>query len=108
MMVIGRSKLNSKSSWRKGRQNGYASGSGTRDGSSQIRLRYGAGILIVRFRREAMRSDPKINAASRSNPNVILLHTIWNITRTFFIDAQRHLPPLPQRHPRRETGRLLL
>lgn len=55
MIVIARSKLSSKSSRSKGRQNGYASRSVMRDGSSQIRRRYGAGILMTRFRSELMR-----------------------------------------------------
>src|SRR6202051_1111970 len=55
MMVMGRSKPNSKLSPRNGRQNGYAARSTMRDGSSQRRRRYGAGRLMVRFRLAAMR-----------------------------------------------------
>src|ERR1700676_257584 len=55
MMVIGRSKPNSKLSPRKGKQNGYAARSVIRDGSSHSRLRYGAGRLMGRFRLAAMR-----------------------------------------------------
>jgi len=54
MMVIGRSKFSSNSARRNGRQNGYAARSTMRSGSSQTRRRYGAGMLMVRFRFEAM------------------------------------------------------
>jgi hypothetical protein len=50
-----------------GRQNGYAARSATRDGSSQIRLRYGAGKLMSRFRLELIRSHATYRAVLPSN-----------------------------------------
>ena len=78
---------------------------GNRDGSSQIRLRYGAGRLIGRFRLEAIGADPRKQGTfatyipqarnPRSNP-------------TARPPMPSHLHPLPQRHPRRAAGRLRL
>lgn len=41
--------LSSNSDWKSGRQNGYAAGSVTRAVTSQVRRRYGAGMLTARF-----------------------------------------------------------
>src|SRR5258708_25824985 len=69
-----------------------------RDGSSQMRLRYGAGRLIVRLRL-AMHAYPP-TTVYHSNPSVTLWHTIWNITRTYSLEtaiyAKPHLHPLPR------------
>ncbi|MGY3698366.1 hypothetical protein ACVIGA_008446 [Bradyrhizobium sp. USDA 3240] len=55
MMLIALSKLSSNSSRSSGSTNGYPLRLGMRSGSSQTRLRYGAGMLIGRCRPLAIR-----------------------------------------------------
>src|ERR1700692_767834 len=62
-----------------------------RDGSSQIRLRYGAGRLIGLFRL-AMRTYRTPDDVQRPSPGLTLCHIHWNITRTFGRSA-----PMPSR-----------
>src|SRR3984885_16034781 len=106
-----------------------------RDGSSQTRVRYGAGMLMVRFRRELM-PPPKAIQASRNVSGTVLMGKTYtgHAGKPALSDpaerdrrqgytgvVRRHpdrnpavstsngqcdLRPFPERHPARAAGHL--